>query len=82
MNKQKIITNDYLISKLDSERQEKINEMAQAEILKWGGKREGAGRKPKSDNVLEFRIRVSKKEKEFIDYAREHHINYDDLMEG
>lgn len=82
MNKKQIITNDYLISKLDISRQEKINEMAQNEILKWGGKREGAGRKPKADNVLEFRIRVSKKEKEFIDYAREHHINYDELMEG
>ena len=47
-----------------------------------GGYREGAGRKPKTGVVLKFQIRVSEKEKEFINYARSHHINYDSLMEG
>lgn len=75
-------TNDELIAKLSKERQEKIQAEAEKEIAKWGGKRKGAGRKPKTDNVLEFRIRVSKKEKEFIDYARNHGVNYDDLMQG
>lgn len=75
-------TNDELISKLSKERQERINAMAEEEIAKWGGKRKGAGRKPKTGTVLEFRIRVTPKEKEFIDYARKHNINYDDLMQG
>ncbi|MCX4274166.1 MAG: hypothetical protein OSJ27_00100 [Candidatus Gastranaerophilales bacterium] len=75
-------TNDDLIAKLSKERQEKIQAEAEKEITKWGGKRKGAGRKPKTDNVLEFRIRVSKKEKEFIDYARSHSVNFDDLMQG
>ena len=75
-------TNKEIIAKLPKEEQEKIFAMVEKEIAKWGGKREGAGRKPKADNVLEFRIRVSKKEKEFLDYARKHKLNYDDLMEG
>ncbi len=76
------ITTDDLINQLPLERQQKIRENIDKAILKWGGKRENAGRKPKTGNVLEFRIRVSKKEKEFIDYARAHNINYDDLMQG
>ncbi len=78
----KIVTNDDLINALSEERQKNINNEVAKTIAKWGGKREGAGRKPKSDNVLELRIRVSKKEKEFIDYARNHKLNFDDLMEG
>ena len=75
-------TNDEIINSLPIERQQKIREMVAKEVKKWGGKRKGAGRKPKTGNVLEFRIRVSKKEKDFIDYARSHKINYDDLMQG
>ena len=30
---------------------------------------------------LKFRIQVTKEEKDFIDYAREHHLNYADLMQ-
>ncbi|MDR1168316.1 MAG: hypothetical protein LBK53_05435 [Heliobacteriaceae bacterium] len=45
-----------------------------------GGKRAGAGRKPKTGFVLQFQVRLSEKEKEFIQYAREHNINYDNLM--
>ena len=47
-----------------------------------GGKRKGAGRKPANGLVLKFQIRVNKKEKEFLKFAREHHIDYDSLMEG
>ena len=76
------ITTDDLINQLPAERKQKILDNVEKEIIKWGGKRENAGRKPKTGNVLEFRIRVSKKEKEFIDYARAHNLNYDDLMQG
>ena len=31
--------------------------------------------------VLKFQVRVSAKEKEFLKYAREHNLNYDELME-
>lgn len=47
-----------------------------------GGKRKGAGRKPVNGVVLKFQIRVSEKEKEFINYARQHNLNYDELMQG
>ena len=32
--------------------------------------------------VLDFTKRLTEKEARFIDYAREHNINFDDLMEG
>ena len=76
------ITTDDLINQLPPERKQKILDNVEKEIIKWGGKRKNAGRKPKTGNVLEFRIRVSKKEKEFIDHARAHNLNYDDLMQG
>lgn len=47
-----------------------------------GGKRAGAGRKPTNGTVLAFQVRVSAKEKEFLNYARTHNLNYDDLMQG
>ena len=49
-----------------------------------GGKRKGAGRKPTNGqgNVLKFQIRVSEKEKKFIRWAREHNLDYDNLMQG
>lgn len=47
-----------------------------------GGKRAGAGRKPANGVVLAFQIRVSEKEKEFINFARSHNLNYDELMQG
>ena len=46
-----------------------------------GGKRKGAGRKPVNGVVLKFQIRVSEKEKEFINFARSHKLNYDELMQ-
>ena len=81
----KLIRAKDLIEQLkftDTETYNEIKENTNAVLTSWGGKRENAGRKPKTGNVLEFRIRVSQKEKEFIDYARSHNINYDDLMRG
>lgn len=75
-------TNDELINALTETRKQKIIENSNKEIAKWGGKRKGAGRKPANGVVLEFRINVSKQEKEFINYARTHHINYEELMQG
>ncbi|MBP7212201.1 hypothetical protein KBA27_05140 [bacterium] len=49
-------------------------------IKNRGGKRLGAGRKLKTGFALSFQIRVSEQEKEFIKYAREHHLNYKALM--
>jgi|GEM_PF-2391081 len=45
--------------------------------------RKGAGRKPNKDgNNLEFVKRLSAVEYDFIDYAREHNLNFDELMQG
>ena len=45
-----------------------------------GGARENAGRKQKFGSPLKFQIRVTQEEKDFITYAREHHISYTALM--
>lgn len=46
-----------------------------------GGARENAGRKQKFALPLKFQIRVTKEEKDFIKYAREHNLNYSALMQ-
>ncbi|MCK9171625.1 MAG: hypothetical protein M0P01_14535 [Treponema sp.] len=46
-----------------------------------GGARENAGRKQKFTQPLKFQIRVTKEEKDFISYAREHNFNYSSLMQ-
>lgn len=46
-----------------------------------GGTRENAGRKQKFGSPLKFQIRVTKEEKDFLKYAREHNINYSALMQ-
>lgn len=46
-----------------------------------GGARENAGRKQKLALPLKFQIRVTKEEKDFILYAREHNLNYATLMQ-
>lgn len=46
-----------------------------------GGARENAERKQKFGSPLKFQIRVTKEEKEFLAYAREHNINYSALMQ-
>lgn len=45
-----------------------------------GGARENAGRKQKFSSPLKFQIRVTQEEKDFIAYAREHHLNYSAMM--
>ena len=78
-------TNDDLIRELltPEEQTELYNEVNNEVKKIRGGYREGSGRKKKDpDNVLQFQIRVSKKEKQFINYARNHNIDYDALMEG
>lgn len=45
-----------------------------------GGVRKNAGRKVKFINPLKFQIRVSQEEKDFINFAREHNINFQQLM--
>ena len=80
--KNKTITTKDLINKLPKERQEKINSEVQKNIAKWGGARENSGRKLITGKVLKFTKRLTEEEALFIDYAREHHINYNDLMQG
>lgn len=46
-----------------------------------GGARKNAGRKQKFALPLKFQIRVTKEEKDFIAYAREHNLNYSTLMQ-
>ena len=45
-----------------------------------GGTRANAGRKQKFGSKLKFQIRVTEEEKEFINFAREKHLNYASLM--
>lgn len=78
-------TNDDLIKELLSlDEQKELQEEIEKEVKSIrGGARIGAGRKKKdSDNILQFQVRVSKREKEFLKYARAHNLNYDDLMKG
>lgn len=46
-----------------------------------GGTRKNAGRKKKFDQPLKFQIRVTQEEKDFIQYAREHHLSYQSMMQ-
>lgn len=45
-----------------------------------GGARENAGRKHKFSQPLQYQIRVTEEEKEFITYARETNFNYSSVM--
>ena len=47
-----------------------------------GGARQNAGRKQKFGSLLSFQIRVTKEEKDFIAYAREHKLDYAALMKS
>lgn len=85
MTKPKIVTNDDLIKMLPEEEQKEIHAEAQAIIAKYrgrGGKRENSGRPRTTANVLKITKRLTEEEARFIEYARAHHINYEDLMEG
>ncbi len=84
-NEKKIKTNDDLIKELLSvDEQNKLYCEIEKEVKSIrGGARAGAGRKKKdSNNVLKFQVRVTEKEKMFLNYARSHNLNYDDLMQG
>jgi hypothetical protein len=77
------ITTEDLINEMPPDSQERIRKEVAKTVAKWGGKRENSGRKPESkNNVLQFTKRLNEKEVQFIDYARAHNINYDDLMQG
>lgn len=80
----KITTEELIKKRFNNEEATQILEEIETEVaeIKWGGKREGAGRKPSTGVVLKFQMRVSEKEKEFINYARSHNLNYDELMQG
>ena len=75
MNNKKITTEDILNDRtMFTEKQAKKI---------WGGVRANSGRKAKpKGEVLSFTKRLTEKESRFIDYARAHNINYDDLMQG
>lgn len=73
-------TNDEIIAGLSKKRQEKISNMVNEELAKWGGKRAGAGRKPTNGTVLSIQIRVSEQEKEFLTWARQNHFDYKSIM--
>jgi len=76
------ITTDDLINRLPKELAAQVRQNVDEEVAKWGGKRDNAGRRAKTGTVLKICFRVSEKEKEFLNYARNHNINYDELMQG
>lgn len=78
--KSKILPNEVEISK--EEYEEISGEKYYREKFSHGGKRSGAGRKPITGKVLKFQMRVSEKEKEFINYARSHNLDFEQLMQG
>ena len=84
MMRNKITTEELIKNRLTPEETQDLINEAENEIkeIKWGGKRQNSGRKPLNGQVLSFTTRLTEKEARFIDYAREHHINYDDLMQG
>lgn len=64
------ILNDRKI--FTEEQAERIHNNALKEAKKyWGGKREGAGRKPKGEYALNIQIKVNEVELEFLKQARE-----------
>ena len=75
-----ILPDETLIS--EAEYNELSGENYYKETFCHGVKRRGAGRKPQNGIVLKFQMRVSEKEKEFLNYARSHNLNYDELMQG
>jgi len=73
---------DYTPTQEEIVKIEKFEKQAEKDIASWGGKRKGAGRKPITDgSALCFQVRLSAKEKEFIQYARLHKLNLGNLMQ-
>ena len=83
----------YVFNKLESEITSDEKVISEKEYMKisglssyekkfgHGGARANAGRKQKFALPLKFQIRVTKEEKDFIKYAREHNLNYSALMQ-
>jgi len=82
----KPITNEDAMNELlTPEEKAELKAEVEAIVLEYkgrGGKRENSGRPLTTVKVLKFTKRLTEDEARFIDYAREHHINYDDLMKG
>ena len=79
-----ITTKDIMNELLTSEEIAEVEEDVKKEVARIrGGKREGSGRKAKvNGKILKFTKRLTDEEVKFIDYARQHNINYNELMEG
>ncbi len=83
----------YVFKKLETEVSSDEKNISEKEYMKLsglasyekkfghGGARKNAGRKQKFGSPLKFQIRVTKEEKDFLAYAREHNINYSSLMQ-
>lgn len=82
--KNKTTTQDLINKHFTAEEAQQLREEISEEVekIKWGGKRFNAGRKTKTGVVLKCVVKVSEKEKEFLNYARNHNLNYDELMQG
>lgn len=80
----KITTKELIEKRFSKEKALEIINDAKKEIeqIKWGGKRQNSGRKTRNGEVLDITKRLTKKEADFINYARVHNLNYDELMEG
>lgn len=82
----KIITTDDILADrtmFTEEQAKQIEENALKEARKyWGGKREGAGRKPKGEYALNIQIKVNAIEFEFLKYAREKCLNLKQIMQN
>ena len=82
----------YVFKKLESEVSSDEKIISEKEFMKksglasyekkfgHGGARENAGRKPKFSQPLKIQMRVTKEEKDFISYAREHGLILANLM--
>ena len=79
-----ITTKDIMNKLLTSEEIAEIENDVKKEVARIrGGKREGSGRKTViKGKILKFTKRLTDEEVKFIDYAREHHLNYNELMQG
>ena len=79
-----ITTKDIMNELLTSEEIAEIENDVKKEVARIrGGKREGAGRKTViKGKILKFTKRLTDEEVKFIDYAREHNLDYNELMQG
>lgn len=79
-----ITTKDIMNKLLTSEEIAEIENDVRKEVARiHGGKRENSGQKAVvKGKILKFTKRLTAEEVKFIDYAREHNLNYDELMQG